>query len=248
MELADMLSLKRPSLYPELWLDQVRRWLPDDASPFMDAADRVMAFAVTVGNAGDTLYCCHLDTVHASAGCQAVVAGEFPDSLVTTDGECLGADDGAGVWLLLEMVAAQVPGTYLFHLGEEIGCLGSRWMVEHQASWLRQFRRAVSFDRPGTSDVITHFGGQRGCSDDFARNCCDALSVRLQPYVLKPYQRGGSTDVRHYIGLIPECTNISTGYFCQHGSQEWLDVRYIKAMRDAMIAVGKAGDAWPMAA
>lgn len=240
MELNDILSLKRPSLQQDHWLDEVRSWLPETHESHVDADGDIMAFTVTIGEPNATLYCCHLDTVHLSTGRQTLGEDLWPGSLKTEDGECLGADDGAGIWLLLEMMDAGTPGTYLFHLGEESGCIGSRWMAVHQRAWLKQFDRAISFDRPGTTDVITHLCGQRSCSPGFALNVSLELSLYLPGYVLTPSDQGGSTDVRCYIGLIPECTNISIGYHRQHTRSEWLDVTYLMALRDAMIAFGSS--------
>jgi hypothetical protein len=48
---------------------------------------------------------------------------------------------------------------------------------------------------------------------------------------------GGLTDVRYYIDIIPECTNISIGYYHQHRRNEWVDTAYLKALRWAVIKV-----------
>lgn len=238
MHLHDLLTLKRPSLQQALWLDEVRTWLPDGCESHVDDDGDVMAFSITLGESAATLYCCHLDTVHHATGRQTLKQGDRPGTLQTADGECLGADDGAGIWLLLEMIEEGVPGTYLFHLGEESGCIGSRWMSVHRRTWLRRFDRAISFDRPGTTDVITHLCGQRACTPGFALDVSLELTQRLPGYELAPSNQGGSTDVRCYIGLIPECTNISIGYHRQHTSHEWLDETYLWALRDAMVEWG----------
>lgn len=43
---------------------------------------------------------------------------------------CLGADCTAGVWLILEMIKAQVPGVYVIHNDEEIGRIGAELIVK----------------------------------------------------------------------------------------------------------------------
>ena len=238
MELSDILTLKRPSHRAQDWLDKATRWLPPDAIPHQDEDGDIMALSVQIGGNPATLYCCHLDTVHDTAGRQTLATGNAPGHLITPDGECLGADDGAGIWLLLQMIRAAVPGTYLFHLGEESGCIGSRWLAANQSSWLRHYHHAISFDRPGVSDVITHFLGRRGCSPQFAQWLSDGLNPALKDYTLSPSSRGGSTDVCQYIGLIPEVTNISIGYRHQHTPDESLDLNYLLTLRDAIIRLG----------
>jgi hypothetical protein len=42
---------------------------------------------------------------------------------------CLGADCTTGVWLILEMIKANVPGVYVIHSDEEVGGKGARDMV-----------------------------------------------------------------------------------------------------------------------
>lgn len=239
MHIRPILELKRPTFQPETWLPEVMAWLPTPYMLYLDALGDTMAVAHTVGDEPEeTLFVCHLDTVHRRPGHQTIhpVKG-FSQGWVTSTGECLGADDGAGLWLMLELIEAGVTGTYLFHLGEESGCRGSRWMAEHHADWLQGFTRCIGLDRPGTTDVVTHFVGTRGCSQAFAEQISGNLSYHLNGYSLTPCNRGGLTDAMHYIGLIPECTNISVGYHQQHSPREWLDSGYLRALKWALIEV-----------
>jgi len=146
----------------------------------------------------------------------------------------LGADDGAGIWLLLELIDAKVPGTYVFHHSEECGGLGSRAMANSEKDWLRQFKRAVAFDRKGTSDIITTQRGGTCCSEGFASALGDALNLHNHTYSTAA---GSFTDTANYIDYIPECTNISCGYYNEHTNDEWLDLKHIKALRDAIVLV-----------
>jgi hypothetical protein len=140
---------------------------------------------------------------------------------------------------MLEMIEARVPGAYVFHLGEENGCIGSRWLAANRSEWLGGFDRAISFDRPGTTDVVTHLCGERGCSPGFSLSLSLELSLRMPGHFLSPCNRGGPTDVMQYIGIIQECTNVSIGYQRQHTRAEILDVRYLEALRDAMLDFGR---------
>ena len=247
MHLRSILALNRPTHQPEAWLPEVLEWLPAASAAMVNTADETMALVHNVGNGRRrTLFACHLDTVHRTTGNQRVRQRRGqPGILYSPDGECLGADDGAGLWLMLQLIAADVPGTYVFHLHEEAGCRGSRWLAKQHPAWLVGFDRAIGFDRPGTRDVVTHFGGLRGCSTTFAETLSTALSANLDGYTLTPCDAGGLTDVRHYIGLIPECTNLSVGYHRQHGPHEWLDTRYLIELRAALIRVlGPATSLW----
>lgn len=176
----------------------------------------------------ETLFTCHVDTVHRTDGFQAIDLkdGKFTTAPGAT--ECLGADDGAGIFIALCMIEAKVPGTYAFFRGEEVGGLGSKFAAGHRPDWLRRFKRAVAFDRGGTTDVITHQSFGRCCSDEFA----EALSTALNDagLLFMPCDRGVYTDTAELTMLIPECTNVSVGYAHQHGPGETQDWAFLEAL------------------
>jgi hypothetical protein len=68
--------------------------------------------------------------------------------VVHSDGKhILGADDGAGIALLLRMIDNKIPGSYIFHLREEIGGTCAKGMAMHHSDFLVKFDRAITFDR-----------------------------------------------------------------------------------------------------
>lgn len=179
-----------------------------------------------------TLFSCHTDTVHRDDRVQKVCYDANLQMAYKNDGEPLGADNAAGVFILTEMIAAGVPGTYLFHHGEERGCIGSRALAKEMPEFLRNFNRAIAFDRRSTRSVITFQMGARRCSDVFAQALCDALSENH-----KPDPTGLVTDTAHYSSMIPECTNVSCGYEMEHGPNECLDVTYLIWLRDKVLEI-----------
>ena len=184
-----------------------------------------------------TLFSSHLDTVHAKAGRQQVFWDEDLALFYKEDESesgCLGADDGAGVWLMLNMIDAGVPGHYFFHYGEERGGVGSRGMSSYHSRYLSQFQRAIAFDRRGTGDVITHQAAGRCCSDEFAVALSSALN-KFDGMGYKPCSGGIFTDTANYIYDIGECTNLSCGYQDEHSKNEVLDFEHLSAMRLACI-------------
>jgi hypothetical protein len=64
------------------------------------------------------------------------------------------------------MITAGVPGTYIFHSGEEVGGVGSEHIAETMV--LTKFKRAIEFDRRGKSSVIISMGWTDTCSLEFA--------------------------------------------------------------------------------
>jgi hypothetical protein len=93
----------------------------------------------------------------------------------------------------------------------------------------------VSFDRRGYSDVITHQAFYRTASDDFAA----ALSAELNGLGMdyKPCDGGMYTDSKEFAEIVPECTNISVGYFSEHTKSESLDLPHLLRLRDALICI-----------
>ena len=184
------------------------------------------------------LFSAHTDTVH-KATVQDVQATTFKDGILSlTDpkpGYVLGADDGAGIWLLKEMIAASIPGLYIFHRGEEVGGLGSDYIAHNTPELLKGIDFAIAFDRKGTSDIITH-QGSRTASDTFAQLFADTLTMGG----FQPDDTGSFTDTANYSRLISECTNVSVGYEKAHSRFETLDVYYLLDLRDALLAMNWA--------
>ena len=232
-----MLSYKRPhGTHTELaWAEH----FIDPYNPQLFGNTDTMAYVVTVGQGATTLFSAHVDTVHAKEGMQKVYYNPATKIYSKRDSEPLGADDAAGCWLLLEMIDAGVPGTYIFHRGEEKGGIGSSWMAKHEQDFLGQFKRAIAFDRRGVDSVITHQMRGRCCSDTFATVLAMALNDANDDLALmySPDETGVYTDTAEYISIIPECTNVSCGYNNEHSGQETLNVAHLLTLRDALLKV-----------
>lgn len=180
-----------------------------------------------------TLFVAHVDTVHRTNG-----PNVFDDSKpiwIAAGGQPLGADDGAGVALLTGLIAAKVPGYYVFTRGEEVGGVGAKYLVDCMEDLLAEFDHAVAFDRRKTFSVITHQGMGRCCSDTFAEVLCDELNSNGMLYM--PDDGGVYTDTAEFTDIIPECTNISVGYEHEHSAKEQLDTEHLAALLNAACAV-----------
>lgn len=167
-----------------------------------------------------TIWSSHTDTVHMREGYQKVMVEKGIVSLPLTEmSNCLGADCTVGVWIMRELALAGVPGHYVFHHGEERGCIGSRNAVKQKPNFFRRANCVIAFDRRGKDEVITFQRGGRTCSDVFARSVAAML-----PKGYAPSDRGIYTDSAEYAGLVPECTNIGVGYQGEHTDNEHLDL------------------------
>lgn len=189
-----------------------------------------------------TLFTSHTDTCHRNSGNEPnpVYEDREPSGDViwrAAPGLCLGADDGAGVALMAGMIDHGVPGYYIFFRGEEQGGVGSSWLAENMPTLLGQFDRAIAFDRAGYSDVITHQGGSRCASDAFAHALAAALTPDDFSMAYTPDSTGVYTDTAEFTDLIPECSNISTGYKAQHGDGEWQNVSFLQRLFAQLLTV-----------
>ena len=203
--------------------------LPEKA--FVDVFGNIHYLAPGSSN---TIFSSHIDTVHMpSEVTQELCYDPALGHLFTSNGSCLGADDGTGVWIMLQLIRAKVPGWYIFHRGEECGGQGSSWIKQNMSALLSNYDRCIAFDRKGQKDVITH-QGTRTCSDKFA----DALSTMLNngdnTFKFEKCNGGTFTDSKNYCRLVPECTNISVGYMHQHGRNEFQDLKFLNRLVDTL--------------
>lgn len=230
--LVEMLSYARPR-QTRMIKQFTMRYLAPLPGAYMD---RFGNWHVSIGAAPSrVLWSAHTDTVHCRPARQLVAFRNgtiyLPDH---SRSSCLGADDTVGCFLMREMILHDIPGHYVFHEGEERGCVGSTALGQHEASWLGQFDYAVAFDRQGTHEIITHQLGMRGCSDQFAL----ALGSLLGPQY-RPSDNGVYTDTAQYFGIIPECTNIGVGYSRQHSPLESIDADHVLALRESLLALSQ---------
>jgi len=195
---------------------------------------------VTIGDASSTLFSCHTDTVHHTCGRKAPHYDPKTGIIHSPkkNQDILGADDGGGIWLMLEMIRHGVPGVYVFHEGEEVGGVGASAMTREEGGWLTGFRRAIAFDRKGVDSIVTHQGwSDYGASDTFASALAAGLKKVVPSLQHRPDDTGIFTDTALYTDFIPECTNVSIGYENAHTEKEALDTAYLRRLRDACLHV-----------
>ena len=228
--LLEMLGTMRPA-YSDAENRFVRQWIDPLGVNYDEHGNAVKV----VGQAPTVLWSSHTDTVHRHGGVQRVHLDGDQIRLTAKSARkrsnCLGADCSTGVWLMREMILAQVPGLYIFHACEEIGGLGSRAIATANPSYLRGIDYAIAFDRKGRESVITHQGA-RTASDTFAASIAPMLPGRY-----RADDTGLFTDTANYVDLIGECSNLSIGYEHGHSKEETQSLSHALALRDAMLAI-----------
>lgn len=232
--LARALSMKRP--HDSEGTKRLTDWLEDRAVDLRDAS--VPHMKINRDGAGNlhidtrisptnrTLFVAHVDTVHRDQGPNKI---RKTDTHWHADGAPLGADDGAGVAMLMHLIHSGINAYFVFSQGEECGGIGAKWLAKYQPELLDEFDRAIAFDRRGIDSVITHQGYGRCCSDVFAEALSNELCADLT-LMYSPDSTGVYTDTAEFTDVIPECTNISVGYYNEHSERESLDVNHIVAL------------------
>lgn len=212
--------------YPYGTENQLKHFLPKGYK-----TDEHGNFYLEVGENPTTMFTCHLDT---ACDKQEKVNHVFhSEDVVGTDGTTiLGADDKAGMVVLLYMIEKNVPGLYYFFIGEEVGCIGSgdlstTWT---ETEFSNRITKVVSFDRRGTDSVITEQAYGRCASDEFAIELSKRLNSVDNTFNFSPDNTGILTDSINFMDMVPECTNISVGYYNEHGGDELQDLSFLKRL------------------
>lgn len=215
-----ILKTKRPTKNPQFnedWMCSLLKFFKIDHE-----VDNHHNITVEVGST-TTCFTSHTDTVHNSAGESKLL---IKDGYVSVDGGgVLGADDGTGIYIMLEMIRANVPGLYVFFSEEEKGRVGS--IAYKMPAYIQ---RCVSFDRKNINHLITTQSGEKGCSDEFAEAFIKAFPL---PFVKDP--TGSYTDSYSFFDIVPECINLSVGYYWQHTQDEIQDIKFAIDMAKACI-------------
>lgn len=211
-------------------------------------------FEYVIGDAPRTAFTAHLDTASYDRPKQVIHRWKHANLLgieppawksgQTTHyggNQVLGGDDKAGAAIVLYLAhQAKIPGHYFLFLGEERGCIGSSDRAAIEPSG--RFDRMISLDRRGYSSIITSQSGRPCCSDAFAEALAAQMNALIvqdgyrwmsQSYmktVFKPDPTGSFTDSAQFTEIVPECTNLSVGYFSAHSSGEEQDVYFLEDM------------------
>jgi len=184
----------------------------------------------------DVMFTSHLDTATSA---NTPVNHVFDGKIIKTDGKSiLGADDKAGVTIMLYMIQNNIPGLYYFFLGEEVGCVGSKKVASVQKETkIEGINKVISFDRRGTTSVITYQSGRRCASDAFGQALAGQLNKADDSfeYIIDP--TGVLTDSIQFVSIYPECTNISVGYQSEHTFSENQDIEHLTKLAEACLKV-----------
>lgn len=230
--LKQLLEMHRPSYESNAWLHTfLDSRMPAGASKVQDEYGNVF---ILVGDTeqSDVAFTCHTDTV-ARRDSKPPRVKMTPSGILYVsnphEADCLGADDAAGIYLMLEMLEHGVHGRYCFFRDEEVGCEGSGWSATDTTGFWTGVKAMISFDRRGDG-VITSQRFRECCSQEFALELAHRLG--RAPAQL---QAGIYTDSAEFMQIIPECTNIGVGYQHEHTPDETLDTNILSDLLEHVL-------------
>jgi hypothetical protein len=204
--------------------------------------DKFGNYYTIIGNS-DVAFTSHLDTASRTKSKVGLVEYvQDGDTFIKTDGKSiLGADDKSGVTVMMYMISQGVPGVYWFFYGEERGGQGSSKAANNIASYpfMEGIKKIISFDRRNYFSVITSQLGLECCSNEFALQLCEELTSAGLKMNIDP--TGVFTDSANFIDLIPECTNVSVGYFNEHTHDEIQNITFLEKLAKACVKVNWSG-------
>ena len=224
--------------YPSGTEEQLLNLIPFDLS-----RDIFGNYFIQIGENPSCMFTSHFDTCSKNVD---QVNHVFEGNFVKTDGKTiLGADDKAGVTVMLYMIHHKVPGLYYFFISEEVGCVGSIALANsHRNRPLPHIKKVISFDRRATDSIITFQSRVRCCSEIFAIELFTELneksleedSVDLT-FDYKSDNTGVCTDSKSFMEIYPECTNISVGYYNEHRGTEYQDMIHLEKLAKTAVLV-----------
>ena len=260
--LFDLLSCIAPHPNYTTIIKTIKKYLPKDQKMYKDSIGNLI---IKVGKDYETMFSCHMDMVFRKTYFDDLEEGQDKLDLFVSNKKdqtiiwgglitdyknktyyytptTLGADDKAGIFILLNLIRANIPGLYIFHAGEEVGGIGSHDIKTRKPGLLKGIKRAIAFDRMHYLDIVDRQRGQVCCSRKFVNAFSDQLSdVLITPNKIPNRFKGATgtfTDTANYTELISECTNLSVGYFNQHGSEECLNVTWLeKVLTPALLKI-----------
>lgn len=240
MELERCLSIDGESGEEDEIRDYVRAKLLNHVGSLeVDSKGNILAVKVYGRGKGPVILLnAHLDTVYSfDEGREIIKDG----NIWTSSSGILGADDRAGVAILLETLklldATNFNGTvkYIFTVEEEVGLLGAKGVDE---DFLQDVDAAFVIDRKGTGDIVTSCGGyEEFCDESFGKFIEETASNH--GLVGWKCTAGGSSDTRIWASHGIQSVNLSAGYYHEHSSDECLDVEGCLGTVELLLAVFK---------
>uniref|UniRef100_A0A7C5RF11 M28 family peptidase n=1 Tax=Thermus caliditerrae TaxID=1330700 RepID=A0A7C5RF11_9DEIN len=172
----------------------------------------------------------HLDTVEFTPATDLQEEKREGRKIVRGKDGGLGADDKAGVALVLYLHSLLPEVGFALFLGEEEGRKGSQEALD--AGLFRNARAMISLDRRGKEEIIFVQKGKETGSLQTAQWLADRLGMGH-----RPSDKGSRTDSYTFADRIPECLNVAVGYHNPHSDKDEQDLDYLDLLGERLAQV-----------
>ncbi|MBB6447787.1 M20/M25/M40 family metallo-hydrolase [Bacillus benzoevorans] len=209
--------------------ESVRQYVFENLSPFVDhitvdQSGNILALKkYRNGNGPTILLNAHLDTVEPFEIGRTIIKN---DNIWSSSKGILGADDRAGVAVLLEAAKSLFHSTfngtvkYIFTVKEEIGLVGASEVNDY---FLWDVDTAIVADRRGKGDIVTSCAGFIPFCDEAYGQWIENVSKEKGLSQWK-CTSGGLSDTRIWAEHGIQSVNLSVGYNHEHTEEEYLDI------------------------
>lgn len=145
------------------------------------------------------------------------------DKIIGNGTRPIGGDDKCGIAMALQIAIdfPVKPMKLFFSVGEEIGCVGSKYAIENEQEFFLDCMYAITLDRRGKSDICVKSCGVSNGRLQFIRQLSDAF---FDSNILPTFVDGASADVIHIRNVVYDCVNMSVGYEDPHSNNETVNV------------------------
>lgn len=167
------------------------------------------------GSKNYPLICSHLDTINdqrkEKETPKIVIQGDYISLASDSPCSCLGGDDRCGVFIALELIKARLPYAFGFFYDEEVGGVGSSYMLQYLTDNITAF---IGLDRRG-ADQAAIYGYDNS----------ELMSLFERRGYFKA--KGSFTDASNLARIYSKgvaCINLSVGYYNEHTPKETINI------------------------
>lgn len=220
----------------------VRRYLQPILTHMMDTVEvdtygnLLATKTIGTGEGATVLLSAHMDTVRGVLADRKVIEN---NGVYTSDKGALGADDRAGIAIVMEVLRRVEESTTFngtikvaFSREEEIGCVGASRI---DSDWYADVNLAMVVDRCGNRDIVAGNYFMPFCSDNVGLFMEDVAQMADMPDW--KCVEGGVSDAMTFAENGINSINLSAGYMNEHTAKEYVVFEDMKSTVRLMLQV-----------
>ena len=156
----------------------------------------------------------HMDTVQDMNDYYLAKFVSIKENAIIDGLGVIGGDDKCGIYIILRMLEKGYDINFAFTVSEEVGTVGSSFLVKTRRKDLKKCLYGITLDRKGNSDIICHDNGYGTIEFE------NALELVGKEFGYKP-EMGVLSDADEFNECM-SCANLSVGYYRAHTKKEFV--------------------------